>query len=655
MSRYIRALGNRHLWIILTAFLICTALHYPQQLLFWYDSGTTSSFFGLSRHAVERILFLFPVVYAGAVFGLRGGIACMVLALAIMLPRLILITAYPVDAWFETFAVTVAGGLANWWLESRRRETGHREQALLKLETVRHELQTIIEASKEHEKKLATLHAISTAVNQSLDLQEVVNVAAEKLMGVVDIDAVLFFVLDKESGWLELKGYRGVSEEFAHGVDKLRLAEGFNGWVAQTGEPLFIKDSALDPRLSREVVKDEGLSSQFIVPLKSGDEVVGTLCMGVHRARQFTTDEKDLLRLIGVELGIAIQKARLYQETQLAMRRFQELFEKAHDAIWIQDLEGQIIDANQASAKLTGYKLEELIGKDIRQFITPHGLDLAREIQAKLILGESVEEPYELQIITKDGTEAILMVTTSLLGEKDMPRTFQHIARDITKERQLQDDLRLYIYQITRAHEEERSRIARELHDDTIQELVAVSHHLDTLASRVNMTPAAILKSVEQAEKDIDSVLQGIRRFTKDLRPPTLEYLGLLPALRELVSQVKENFDLDVRLKVNGTRLHCTKEEEILIYRIVQEALRNVCKHAKATRADVAIESNNGKTSVVVSDNGMGFDQKEGWKLAKTGKLGLIGMHERALLLNGTLEIKSETDKGTQVITSFPQ
>lgn len=655
MNRCIRALGNRHFWTILAAFLICTALHYPQQLLFWYDAGTASSFLGLSRHAVERILFLFPVVYAGTVFGLRGGIACLAFAFVVMLPRLILMTGYPVDAWFETFAVIVAGGLANWWLESRRHETSRREQALLKLETVRHELQTLIETSKEHEKKLSTLHAISTAVNQSLDLQEVVNVAAEKLMGVVDIDAVLFFVLDKESGWLELKGYRGVSEEFAHGVDKLRLAEGFNGWVAQTGESLFIKDSALDPRLSREVVKDEGLSSQFIVPLKSGDEVVGTLCMGVHRARQFTADEKELLRLIGVELGIAIQKARLYQETRLAMRRFQELFEKAHDAIWIQDLDGKIIDANQASAKLTGYKLEELIGKDITQFITPRGLDLAREIQTKLILGEAVEKPYELQIITKGGAEAILMVTTSLLGEKDMPRTFQHIARDITKERQLQDDLRLYIYQITRAHEEERSRIARELHDDTIQELIAVSHHLDTLVSRVNLTPTAILKSVEQAQKDIDAVLKGIRRFTKDLRPPTLEYLGLLPALRELVSQIKENFNLDVKLKVNGTRLHCTQEEEILIYRIIQEALRNVCKHAKATRADVYIESNDSKTSVVVSDNGIGFDQKESWKLAKTGKLGLIGMHERALLLNGSLEIKSEPDKGTQVITRFPQ
>ncbi len=430
----------------------------------------------------------------------------------------------------------------------------------------------------------------------------------------------------------------------------MKLGEGFNGQVAQTGEPLFIENSALDPRLSREVVKQEGLSSQFIVPLKSGDEVVGTLCIGVRRLKQFTSDEKELLRLIGIELGIAIQKARLYQESQLAMGRFQELFEKAHDAIWIQDLQGKIIAANQASSKLTGYEPEALIGRDVTHFLAQRGLDLARKIREKLLLGEAVEEPYEQRIITKDGTEAILMLTTSLLGEKESPRAFQHIARDITKERRLQDDLRVYIHQITKAHEEERSRIARELHDDTIQELIAISHRLDTLASRGDKTPEEVLRSVEDLRKDIDDILQGMRRFTQDLRSPTLEYLGLVPALRELVSQVREKFGLDATIEVNGTKQHFTKEEEILIYRIVQEALSNVWKHAKAIKVDVAIKFSEGKTSVMVSDNGRGFEQHEGFELVKTGKLGLIGMYERTRLLGGTLEIRSELGKGTQVI-----
>ena len=653
MNCGIKILRNIHFWIILVVFLVCIILHYPQQLPFLGGSGL-SSFLGLSRHSVERIFFLLPIVYGGIAFGLKGGIVCLLISLAAMLPRVIFVSEYVADAWFETAAIIIAGGLANWWIEGRRWATGRREQALLKLESMRRELQSSIQIIKESEKRLSVLRAISTSVNQSLVLDEVANVAVDKIMEVADVDLVLLFTLEEKAGFLELVAYRGISEDFAFGVDRLRLGEGFNGQVAQTGEPLFIEDSALDPRLSREVVKQERLNSQFIVPLKSGDKVVGTLCIGVRRLRQFTADEKELLRLIGIELGIAIQKARLYQESQLSARRFQELFEKAHDAIWVQDLEGKIIAANQACSSLTGYELESLINRDVVQFLTPTALDLAREIRHKLLLGEIVEQPYEQRIITKAGTEAIIKLTTSVLGEGEMPRTFQHIARDITKERQLQDDLSLYISQITRAHEEERSRIARELHDDTIQKLVIIGQRLDIITSGNNAVSGEVLSFVERLRRDIDGIVQEIRNFAQDLRPPTLEYLGLRPALRELASQIRQESGVSVNLKVNGKSQHFTKEEEILIYRIVQEALRNVWKHAEATNVDVAVEFKDGKTFVIISDNGKGFKQQDGVELARTSKLGLIGMYERARLLGGTLEIKSELGKGTQVIAEFP-
>lgn len=653
MSHSAKLLRNPHFWIILVIFLVCIILHYPQQVPFLRELGL-SSIFGLSRHAIERIFFLFPIVYAGLVFGIRGGVVTLVAAFAAMLPRVIFVSAYPADAWFETCTVIAAGGLANWWLEAHRRETGRREQALLKLDAVRRELQSYIQVIKESEKRLSALHAIATAVNRSLVLDEVADAAADKIMELIDIDAVLLFVLEEGAEELELKAYRGVSEEFARGVDRLRLGEGLNGWVAQTGEPLFIEDSLLDPRLSREVVSQEGIRSQFIVPLKSGDRVVGTLCIAERRLRQLALEKKELLSLIGIELGVAVEKARLYEGSQLAMRRFQELFEKAHDAIWVQDLEGKITAANQAGAILTGYDLDELIGRDVTQFLTPQGLDLAREIRQKLLLGETMRQPYEQRIIKRDGKEAILMLTTSLLGEKGMPLAFQHICRDITQERQLQEGLRLYIQQITRAYEEERSRIARELHDETVQAMVAISHRLDSLASGGKAIPEEVLRFLEDLRRDVDATLAGIRRFTQDLRPPTLEYLGLFPALRELVSQVGKEFGLDANLKVNGIEQRFAKDEELLIYRIVQEALRNVWRHSEATKADVAIEFGDEKTTVTVSDNGKGFKQQEGLDLARTGKLGLIGMAERARLLGGALTIRSKLNSGTTIILDIP-
>jgi len=595
------------------------------------------------------------MVYAGIVFGLKGGMVCLVTALAGMLPRAILISAHPTDALYESGAVIAAGGLANWWLEVHRRESGRREQALLKLETVRRELQSYIDVIKENEKQLAALRAVSTTVNQSLDLVEVASVAADKIMEVVDIDAMLLFVLEEGAGWLDLRAHRGISEEFARGVDRLRLGEGFNGWVAQTGEPLVVEDSPLDPRLSREIVKHEGLRSQFIVPLKSKDEVVGTLCVGMRRLRQLTTDEKELLRLIGVEIGIAIEKARLYQESQVAVKRFQELFEKAHDAIWVQDLEGKITAANQAAAILTGYELEDLIGRDVTQFLTPQALELAREIRQKLLGGETVRQPFEQRIIRKDGKEAILRLTTSVLGDKEVPQAFQHIARDVTHEEQLKEDLRLYIDQVTRAHEEERNRIARELHDDTVQAIVAISHRLDSLTAKGNTIPDEMLRPVEQMRSELDGISVRIRHFLQDLRPPTLEYLGFESALRELVSQIREEHGVDTNLKVKGVEPAFTKQEELLIYRVVQEALRNVWKHSEASKVDVIMEFGGSKTTVTVRDNGRGFEQHEGLELARNGKLGLVGMEERARLLGGTLSIHSKLRGGTRIVLDIPR
>ena len=650
MRHPIKFLRNPHFWGILIIFFTCVILHYPEQTPFLGELQLTS-LLGLSRHAAERVLFLVPIIYAGLIFGLKGGTITLVAASAAMLPRVFLISPYPSDALFETCAIVIIGGLSNWWLESYRRQSGRREQALLKLEAVRRELQSYIQVIKENEKRFSALYSIGTTINESLVLEEVLDAAVDKIKEIMDIDAILVFFLNEETGRLELKAHRGISEESASGTAELKIGEGFNGWVAQTGEPCLVEDSTLDPRLSLEAVKREGIKSQFIVPLKSRDKVIGTLCAAMHTVKQFTSEERELLTLIGIELGVAAEKAHFYQEAQRVGRRFREIFEKAHDAIWIQDFQGKIIAANQASSRLTGYELEELIGKHVSQFLTPQGLELAREVQRILLAGDEVKHPYEQRIIRSDGKEAILLLTTSLLGDEQMPAAFQHIARDVTEERRLQENLRLYANQISKAHEEERKRIARELHDDTIQAMVAVSRRLDSLTSKDSGIPKRLLKPLEELQRDIDESLIRTRRLTQDLRPPTLEYLGLLPALRELVTQLQEQSSIiEINLRTKGSDRHFTSENELLIYRIVQEALRNIWKHSEATQAEVVIELGEDRMTVTISDNGRGFNADESLGFLKTGKLGLAGMKERAYLLRGTLSIHSELNSGTKVI-----
>ncbi|MFC1937714.1 PAS domain S-box protein [Chloroflexota bacterium] len=373
----------------------------------------------------------------------------------------------------------------------------------------------------------------------------------------------------------------------------------------------------------------------------------------MRNSRRLTSEEKELLALIGIELGVAVEKARFYMEAQRIGREFQEIFEKAHDAILIQDLQGKIAAANQASSKLFGYKSEELIGKNISQFLTPQGLELAREVRQIFVSGKEMKQPYEQRIIKNDGTEAILLLTTSLLGlsgDIERPLAFQHIARDITGERRLQENLRLYADQISRAYEEERTRIARELHDDTIQTMVAVSRRLDSLADKKSGIPQKLWSVLEETRRDVDESLIRTRRFIQDLRPPTLEYLGLLPALRELVTQWQEQSNIEINLRTVGADQHFSPEKELLVYRIVQEALRNIWKHSEATKAEVVIEFGEETSTVTISDNGKGFNDEDSLGFLKTGKLGLAGMKEISQLLGGTLTIHSINNGGTRVI-----
>ncbi|MDP2919302.1 MAG: PAS domain S-box protein [Dehalococcoidia bacterium] len=651
MKRLAGELRKPLFWLILLCFLGGVFLHYSE---FFLASGSSiSALFGLERHSIERLLLLAVIVVAGIVHGMGGGIVYLVASALTMLPRLFIDTRFPLDAIYETIAVLVAGAGFNWWFESHRREVGRREQALLELESIRRELQSYIATIRENERRLSVLHSITTAINQLASLSEILTTAADKVMEAVAADGVLIYLIDRPTGELELRQYRGVSAEFAGGVDRLKVGEGFNGWVARSRQPAFIEDSSNDPRLSREVVKREGIGSQYIVPLMAQDEVVGTLCVLSRARKRFAREEEQLLTLIGAELGVALERATLSEEKERAGQRYRELFEKAHDAIWMQDFDGKIVAANQAAADYTGYTLKEVIGTSVASFLAPEALELAREVRRKLLSGIEVEQPYEQRVIRKDGTQAIIMLTTSLIRDERGQPVFQHISRDMTRERQLSENLRLYARQTTRAHEEERKRIARELHDDSIQALSILSRGVDELTG-AQAKRSRIVKPLQEIRAEIDSVLARMRLFTQDLRPPTLDYLGLLPAVRELVSQVQQQTGLNIELRIEGEERHFTPEDELLIYRVIQEALRNVWRHAAAAKARVIIKFNTRNAVIEVKDDGKGFDRGEDLRFVKAGKIGLAGMQERADLLGGSLAINSRPGYGTAVTLTVP-
>jgi PAS domain S-box-containing protein len=656
-----RAIGNPRLWLLAVMFVLAAAFHYPQQLPF-VGTHAPTSFFGLERHAMERVLFLLPATYAGFVFGIKAGLAALVVALALMLPRIVLVSDSPADASVETAGIILVGLLVNLWFEGHQREKQRRENLLAQLRVAQYELQSDLRTIQNRERQLAAVNLVCSIVSQSLEQKGILSRAATTVRQVMDAEVFLGFIVDERTGDLVLEAYEGVSDEFAASLERMKLGEGFNGRVAETGEPMVVMDASRDPRLTRVAVSQERIQSQLIVPAKSKGKVMGTLCVARRRRREFPPEQIGLLGAIANVIGVAIENARLYQRQRqmaealaVSEKGYRELFENAHDAIIVQDLEGKIVTSNAAGLALGGYAEEELLGRHVRDFLTPEGLEVAREVGRRLLQGEVIEQAYDQQFIKKDGTVAHVKLTTSLIASDGQPRAFQHMARDVTEEKRLEENMRFYLEQVTRAQEEERKRIARELHDDTAQELVALSRQLDSFVSTSGRLSRHQLEIVDEMQGQVDKMLEGVRRFSQDMRPSVLDDLGLLPALEWLTSDVEAHFGVDVGMAVEGPERRFSPDVELLLFRIAQEALRNVWRHSEASRAWLTLEFDEYKTMLTISDNGKGFEvpQRAG-DLAKVGKLGLAGMEERARLIGGTLRLQSKPGEGTIVTVEAP-
>jgi len=226
---------------------------------------------------------------------------------------------------------------------------------------------------------------------------------------------------------------------------------------------------------------------------------------------------------------------------------------------------------------------------------------------------------------------------------------------DVTERKNAERNLRRYLREITRAQEEERKRIARELHDDTAQDLVILLRQVDQLMLAADNLSPQNTELMEQLRKQTSKIMDGVHRFSQDLRPSVLDDLGLLPALEWLAADLTEHFGIAVEMKVKGSVRRFSPETELVVFRIAQEALRNVWKHSGATKARVTLKFGGDKAVLTVEDEGKGFKMPERMDdLTVAGKLGLTGMRERAQLIGGKLSLQSEPGKGTTVTLEFP-
>jgi PAS domain S-box-containing protein len=625
-------------WIIVVLLAAITIVHYREAISlpgFFNDIVIQT---GLDRHAFERVFYLLPIVLAGFFFGWRGTVITSLVALACMLPRIFLLSDHIIDSLFESIAVFVVGNVVAVTFIFLRKE-------------------------REHRIRLAVIDQIASAVSQSLDLSQVLNASIDGVMSVMSIDASMIFLVDEDSEILTLDCYRGVSEKFVYGVDKLDIGEGLNGAVASSGEAEYIEDAMADPRLTKvEAVKMENLRSHYIVPLKSKGRVMGTLAIATREKYHFKSEEKETARAIGNEIGVAIDNARIYEkikrvaeQLRVSEEKYRNLFENAHDAIWLHDLNDNIIAVNKACSRLTGYSQIELYLLKANLLLSKESKPINEDMHRRLLAKEDTGLVSEVKLVKKDGNQVIVHLATSLVYKRDEPWAFQHIARDITQEKHMEENLRFYLHQVTQAQEEERKRIARELHDDTIQSLVVLGRKIDDIYYDDKELPESKRKMLEDVRQETDNIMAGVRSLSQDLRPPILDKLGLKPALEDLCSNVERMSGIQVQLVFKGKPRRLPTEVETTLFRIIQEGLRNIWKHSKATNAELLVDFREDRTFINIRDNGQGLNfTTPPDELARFGKLGLAGMKERTRLLGGTMEIETAPLEGTFIKIEVP-
>jgi PAS domain S-box-containing protein len=638
-----------HFWAILAIMTLGALVYYADHIP-WLQSMLPEAPFQLARYSTYRILSIIPVAYAAFAFRWQGGIVTAVLIGLALLPRAILFSSPVSAAVTETIAFFLISLLVTWLIHRQ-------QQAVRQTEKAKEELQANVKVIEEDDKRVSALNRISSTVSESLELDTVLSNAIDNVADVMQADVSWIFLLDEKSGELTLATHRGSSEELSRGVDKLKLGEGFNGRVAQSGQPLYVEDASQDPRLTREVVSKFQLHSTLIVPISSKGKVNGTLCIAMRRHRQFLPEEVELLTAMGNQIGVAVENAHLFQQQQVTAQqlriseeRYRGLFENSSDAIFVCSTTARIISVNQACEQLTGYSLKELASTALYELFSGESRERIKSIFSDIVAQAPTGGIEDASLTKKNGSEAYVELKVNPMLRKNVIIGFQVIAQDVTEEKQLRRNMEYYIKQVTRAQEDERLRISRELHDDTAQLLATLSRSLDSLITGEKNLKKASVDSLKKLHEMADSALEGVRRFSQDLRPSILDDLGLVPALEWLISDLERSYNIRTTVAISGSQRRLTPEIELAVFRIAQEVLSNVRRHSLASSVAMNLDFGPDALTLVIKDNGQGFDIPQRTSdLALSGKLGIIGMRERARLIGGTIIVQSEKGAGTTV------
>jgi len=402
-------------------------------------------------------------------------------------------------------------------------------------------------------------------------------------------------------------------------------------------------------------------------------------------ADEFTEDDEEIVRLVAAQAAVAIENARLYESSRQWSRQLESLNELSEALVGEGDLhqlfelaasrlrellDARVVMVQRPTADGEWLTVEAASGEgaerlrdvklEARRSKSGHTLERKRSERIDSLLDDPevdqsaprlVEASAALYVplVVRDAAVGVIVAydkqnAMRRFSDADM-RLAHAFANRVAVAVELSERVgRRAVRALLEGQETERRRLARELHDETGQALASILLGLKSLEREVGAEPLGVVRQL------VDSALGDVRRLTVELRPPALDDFGLAAALERLASVIEERSSLTLDVNVNVPQGKLPPEHETAIYRIVQEALTNVIKHASARSVSIVVASSNGSVRAIVEDDGNGFATSN----VREHALGLVGMRERAQLLGGRLDVESAPGSGTTILVEIP-
>jgi signal transduction histidine kinase len=543
-------------------------------------------------------------------------------------------------------------------------------------------------AAQEGTDRLRVLVETGIAINSELSLEAVLERIAEAAASVTEARYAALGVVDRAGTGLERFITYGIDDELRTEIGDPPHGRGILGVLIRDARPLRLHDISEDPRSVGFPPGHPPMRTFLGVPIHLRGAAYGNLYLTEKAGGgDFTDEDEELVTLLAAQAAVAIENARLYESATSWSQQLESLNEIGVALVGELELE-PLLD-------LIATRLRELIGARLVAIALPSGgalriaaadgegaTDLSaiqwleRDSKTGRVLerGRServdslLEDPEVNQevarrleatsgvyvpLLARDHPIGVLVAHDKTGGDQRFTSADLRLAEQFATRAAIAVDLsqrvaRDALRRVVAGQELERRRLARELHDETGQALTSILLGLRAVEEAGSTDD--VRKSASDLRELVVATLQDVRRLAVQLRPKALDDFGLVPALERLVQTFSEGSGIDVDLEAQLGEERLPNEVETTLYRIVQEALTNVVKHAEATKVSILLVRRESSATAVIEDNGRGFVPATD----STERLGLDGMRERAELHEGRLTVETGPGAGTTLVVEVP-